>query len=122
MGDIFTEYERDTIAMLEKPDGLAFLIFWWLGAGDDRKFRDAAGFGENGQRSLPSFAFIFPSDDHPVFCHQQSYESRRVKPLLQFAWEHGFIIEVMKCQSALRSIGLDKYCIGASHPAPNATR
>lgn len=111
MGDIFTKYERDTITMLEKPDGLAFLIFWWLGAGDDRKFRDAAGFGENSQRRLPSFQLIFPGDDHPVFCHRQSYENRRVKPLLEFAWSHGFITEVLECQTALRAAKLDRYCI-----------
>jgi hypothetical protein len=118
MGNMFTRYERDTIEMLEKPHALVFLVFWWLNTekiNADRKFLNAAGYGDGGTLTLPSCDNIFPGEGrnhHPIFHHHTSYRSRRVKPLLQFAWEHGFIAEVMAVQAALRAAGLDKYCIG----------
>lgn len=39
--------------------------------------------------------------------HREAY----VKPLLRYAFEHGYISEVAQCQSVLRSIGCETFCI-----------
>jgi hypothetical protein len=119
--NLITRNKKHILQLLESsPHALAYLVFWWLNteiAGgmaneDDGKFYRAMGYNDT-DYDLPSPSVMCPTWNPPITL-RKAYRPERVKPLLQFAWDHGFITEVATCQSALRAAGLERYCIGSA--------
>ena len=116
----FDPHETFFLKLLDHPIALATLIFYWLKNGDDNAYIQFI-LPILGIHALPSrWTLIENSSAHdlmenipPMFVAgtASTYHDEYVQPALEFAWAHGYLEEVYKCQSALRAAGLERYCI-----------
>jgi hypothetical protein len=94
-------HQEAVIALLEQPRALLALI-WILSPildlPDELKGIHRGTYYEAFVRAVPTSYHRYSSKGF-------------VLPLLQLAFEHGFIEDVLLCHSMLRSHGYDNYCL-----------
>jgi hypothetical protein len=123
--NLLTKHKKHILQLLESsPHALAYLVFWWLSSNDnsntdDSMFYEAMGYNGS-DNDLPNPSQMCPAWDPPIVL-RKAYHPQRIQPLLQFAWEHGFIAEVAACQDGLRRAGLSRFCIGGAASTPATT-